>query len=627
MTDERNNLDPELQRIQRLLETAAADGVDQDVLRARNRLLGFMHSPVAVRSRRGGPGLLVAFAILVPAVAAALLVASILGVFKPTAFTPAPAAPTPSVGQTPTAPQEALLVIAQRSTGNAGNVTLGAAPDTVLITKMDGSVVAKATFKPAERPRYANAATILPPQVQAAAGAAFYIDGDGVVRRLDRDGTVTRVASFVTTEPQHMTSFAVSPDGAKLLASVFTFGAPTGQELPGPLTVGPSATHLEYADAGGQTRVVSSGALPNTIGNFMVVGWDRQGPIAGTAIALATQAVISEGWDSPLYHVDMRGNTLDRIGGSDCVVGLLAEGGAMLCVGDTVHGPAQVRTRLGDVLYTLPSGSLPYDSAAISPAGDRVAIQSVGPPTAKNHIDGRGYIAGIPSDFYSVGWADGQTLFGYSGDINHPKLAMIDMSGGQPAPARNFPINGFYIGVILAQDRNPTEGPYATVAAAQGYIRDRGADGPLTSDPTWSATGTLHVLHAYRLGTADSPGDYYFFFVGGYPVGQLFFEQGQGSSVVDDTTFMISYLAAAANDPHCCLSGGRVSVRIRWDGSRLVSLDHIRGAYQCFGSACDVYPFGSSKANPPEPPAVVSPQPQPSALRFNSRGRVERSLV
>jgi hypothetical protein len=100
------------------------------------------------------------------------------------------------------------------------------------------------------------------------------------------------------------------------------------------------------------------------------------------------------------------------------------------------------------VLYSLPSGSLPYYSAAISPAGDRVAIQSVGTPTSKNHIDGRGYIAGIPSDFYSVGWADGQTLFGYSGDINHPKLAMIEVGTGKPGPVRDFSINGFYVGVI-----------------------------------------------------------------------------------------------------------------------------------------------------------------------------------
>jgi len=349
-----------------------------------------------------------------------------------------------------TGTREALLVVSQRASGDAGNLTLGPAPDTVLLVKRDGTVVAKTTFKPAVRPLYTNAATILPPQVQVAAGAAFYIDGDGVVRRLDRVGKVATVASFTTTEPQHMTSFAVSPDGSKLMATVLTFGT-KGPDISQP-TIGPSYDNLELAVSGGPAQVLSHTTLAPTTGHFMVVGWDQQGPLAGTAILTATQNPLPEGWLSPLYHLNMAGDTTDRLGGSDCIVSQVAQGGNVLCAGSAFEGrAAQVRAGSGGAFYSLPSDSAAYDSAAISPTGDRVALRSVGSPTSPNRIYGRGYMAAIPYDFYSVGWTDGQTLVGYVGGSDQPKLATIDINGGQPGPARTFMVNGFYIGAIPAQ--------------------------------------------------------------------------------------------------------------------------------------------------------------------------------
>lgn len=450
MSDEQNNLDPELLRIQRLLDAAATSGLEQEVVRVRNKVVAFMHAPAAAHHRLRVSRLAVAFAVLVPAAAAAVLTASILGVFKPTAVGPVPAAPPPSVQLPSPAPLEPLLVISQRATGNPGNVTLGAAPDMVLLTTLDGRIVARATFKPAQRPSFTNAATILPPQVQAAAGAAYYVDGDGIVRRLDRDGHVSMVASFTTTEAQHMTSFAVSPDGAKVMATVLTWGASTS-DISHP-TIGPSFDNLEYSDAGGSTRVLSHTPLADTIGHFMVVRWDQQGPVAGTQVPAAAQNPLPEGWLSPLYHLNMAGDTTDRLGGADCTVGVVADDGPVLCEGSPFGGTtAQVRTAGGAVLYTLPTDALSHDSAAISPTGDRVAYQQQGAANAPNVIYGRGYSALIPSDFYSVGWTSGQTLAGYSGDINHPKLAMVDISNGKPGPARSFAVNGFYVGMIPAQ--------------------------------------------------------------------------------------------------------------------------------------------------------------------------------
>ena len=125
MTEERNNLDPELGRIQRLLETAAADGVEQDQLRVRNNLLRFIHSPSAVHPREWKSRLLVAFAILVPAAAAAVLAASILGVFRPTAYTPVPAGPTPSVQQPSPAAARRLRTLPLRRGRPTGHRRIG----------------------------------------------------------------------------------------------------------------------------------------------------------------------------------------------------------------------------------------------------------------------------------------------------------------------------------------------------------------------------------------------------------------------------------------------------------------------------------------------------------------------
>lgn len=122
-------------------------------------------------------------------------------------------------------------------------------------------------------------------------------------------------------------------------------------------------------------------------------------------------------------------------------------------------------------------------------------------------------------------------------------------------------------------------GPYSTAAAAERYVSANGlaAQAP---EATWRPAAVLHVIHASSTTGADSPGDWYFFFVGGKAVGQRYFTRASSADAVDDVTFAVSYLVFRQGDPHCCPSGGTSTVRFRWQGGQLTALDAMPGPIQ-----------------------------------------------
>jgi hypothetical protein len=122
-------------------------------------------------------------------------------------------------------------------------------------------------------------------------------------------------------------------------------------------------------------------------------------------------------------------------------------------------------------------------------------------------------------------------------------------------------------------------GPYSTAAAAERYVSANGlaAQAP---EATWRPAAVLHVIHASSTTGADSPGDWYFFFVGGKAVGQRYFTRASSADAVDDVTFAVSYLVFRQGDPHCCPSGGSSTVRFRWQGGQLTALDAMPGPIQ-----------------------------------------------
>jgi len=452
----------ELMTLEGRLRRAEATGGEQESLgRVLMKVQGHANSAPGSFSRRWGRRVSMFAVVGIPAAGAVAIAGILLLNANPhRPIVPGPIStpsiePTPAPSASASAPStEPLVVITQRLSapqavsGARGQRHAGQAPDTVLLARPDGTVVARATFKPAERPLITNAATIFPPQVRAAAGAAFYIDGDGVVRRLDRDGKITRVASFATSEPQHMTSFAVSPDGSRIMASVFTFGA-RGPGLPGAITLGPSYDNLELAEAGGATRILSHVALASTLGHFMVVGWDERGPVAGTGVLIATQNLAPVGWESPVYSLDLAGNITGQLAG-DCTAAMEVPGGRFLCSGSAFAGKAaRVNSEDGSVLWTLPATVLSWDSAVLSPGAGVVALKPMGSPSYHNHLYYRdGAQLPLPDDFRSTGWLDDGTLFGDQGDLNTAHLSTITVTSGHVGPVQRFPLDGAFAGTI-----------------------------------------------------------------------------------------------------------------------------------------------------------------------------------
>src|SRR5207302_912643 len=103
---------------------------------------------------------------------------------------------------------------------------------------------AKATFTPRSRPFIGNAAAVLEPEAHVAAGAVFYVDGQGTVRRLHAGAPPATVTTFPFLTSQTEFSFAVSGDGTALAASGFTFPPqasppPCDQPMACPFGAGP----------------------------------------------------------------------------------------------------------------------------------------------------------------------------------------------------------------------------------------------------------------------------------------------------------------------------------------------------------------------------------------------------
>src|SRR2546423_7316612 len=136
---------------------------------------------------------------LLPAAAVALASCGVAGQPRSAAH-PRPS-PTPSVASAPS-PTAGLLVIASGLPGiqQVNNPPTGQA--TVSIVDADGQVRARATFEPPPAPRIGNAGPLLQSPVRAAAGAAYYADKSGSVRKLTADGTISPVAKFPLTNQQ-----------------------------------------------------------------------------------------------------------------------------------------------------------------------------------------------------------------------------------------------------------------------------------------------------------------------------------------------------------------------------------------------------------------------------------------
>jgi hypothetical protein len=321
------------------------------------------------------------------------------------------------VGATPAArlPHLGLLVVLEAR--GAGS-TFGGGPDAydahdvVAVAGTDGYARAKQTFKPRSLPFIGNAGAIMQPEARVAAGAVFYIDSNGVVRRLSVNGSVAEVTTIPFGQPQQEVSFAVSPDGTHVIASVLTLPRknPSAQTPADPPYVAGSHGFIELfaADAGGPARSLvrrDLGTFSNTWQILRVVGWDDGGPLVTLQQSLGTQQGSLGTWfeGMQLAHLDAAGTPGPAFTPADCMPWQELDDASVLCSGGDFRNVTVINAG-GKTIASFPGVSGPF--LTLSP--DKAWLAYVGGAQSRS-----GSHVTLPDRFFPQGWLDATTIVGY----------------------------------------------------------------------------------------------------------------------------------------------------------------------------------------------------------------------
>jgi hypothetical protein len=271
---------------------------------------------------------------------------------------------------------------------------------------------------------------ILPPSAHVAAGKVYYADAKGIVRSLAVDGTVTIVATFPMTSSQQMLSFAVSPDGGRLLGTVFTIPknafSCTGAQ------VAATFTFNAYTAVSGQSsKLVYHQSWSHPPNVLELTGWDALGPIGQYPSVWATQGG-GPGLDLGAFvridpiTIKVRSEFSDP---SSCLTWNSVASGTFVCLPgpvirsantdeQVVDQPVSVRRANGTEIwrFTVTSANGAW-SPVLAPDGSHVIIccaDSDGPGLA-SWVVGRDTSQIVVGDGFSPeGWLDSRTLIGYT---------------------------------------------------------------------------------------------------------------------------------------------------------------------------------------------------------------------
>jgi hypothetical protein len=309
--------------------------------------------------------------------------------------------------------------------------------DTVAIVGLDGYARAKAKFTPRKGPYVPMAATMPQSEAQVGAAGVYYVDGNGVVRLLTESGESRIIATFPMTPDQHELWYTVSPDGSRLLAGVLTLPAivppPPGKDWP-PTMAGSWKFDLESANAGGPTTILqhveSADIADATLKPIFPVGWTQDGPVAMVGAPIATQNVWYGG---PLFRIGSTGQTLDRVGGADCLAASILPSGVVPC--DTSTGTVTVRSSGGQILSKPGVDGFVAKSLKLAPAGDAI--------TDGRHAATTTGLVTLPEGFVAEGWLDSQTVVGRQVDGN---LSYIRLDS--PKTLHDLGFKGDFVGTL-----------------------------------------------------------------------------------------------------------------------------------------------------------------------------------
>jgi len=370
------------------------------------------------------------------------------------------AASSPSA---PASPQPLLFALLQANgTPNAWTY------NTVVIAGLDGRVRATATFAPMPMPATGCMGAILQRSAHAAAGKVFFADAKGVIRSLAIDGGVTDVTTFPMTSSQQMLSFAVSPDGTRLLGTVFTV----------PTNAWPcdgSSPNTEYifdtyaANSGEPGRLVGHQTWSKPQNALALTGWDAVGPIGTFPTVWASQG----GGPGSTLGVKVRVDAATVKPGaalsdpSKCLAWDSNQSGSFVCTKDGVMTsggtpqqqvavPVSVRSADGTELWdSTVTGQNSAFGPFLAPDGQHVLICCNDLNLADPHelLIGRdGSQVNLAKGFYATGWLDATTAIGFlsPNPLSQSPVPFAYITASAPNTAVSMGFAGLFVGTVRA---------------------------------------------------------------------------------------------------------------------------------------------------------------------------------
>jgi hypothetical protein len=340
--------------------------------------------------------------------------------------------------------------------------------NTVVIAGIDGHEWAKTTFTPMPVPATGCMGAILQPSARVAAGEVFYADGKGVIRSLAIDGAVTSVTTFPMTTSQQMLSFAVSPDGTRLLGTVLT--VPTNAwPCDGSSSNAGYAFDTFTAISGQPSRKVDHQTWNTPQNVLALTGWDAVGPIGTYPTVWASQGGGPGSTLGVVVRVDAATvKPLAQLADpSKCQVWDSVSSGAFVCMDrsvmtgggtadQTVNQLVSVRNADGTELwhFTVTGQNAPF-GPFLAPDGQHVLICCNDLDLANSHelLVGRdGVQVNLAKGFGASGWLDSKTMVGWvnSDPLSQGPLPLAYVAAGAPDTVVSMGFTGLFVGTVRA---------------------------------------------------------------------------------------------------------------------------------------------------------------------------------
>lgn len=334
--------------------------------------------------------------------------------------------------------------------------TAAARPDTVVIGGLDGLARAQTTFTPISPPPIGCYGTALPTSAYVAAGEVFFADGSGVIRSLSVQGRVRTIATFQTSS-QQMLSFAVSPDGSQLLATVLTVPQMTssGAACTGSQQIYSGDFTLEVfsAPAGGNSKSLYHENLP--IGpskqypcTLELAGWDRVGPYGTHPACLGPAGGAGHYFGGPVVRVNAAtGQVLNQAADpTSCLVQDIAFSGDFVCIPPGIGADVIVRRRDGSEIWRFvaqPNDG--YNYAFLSPDERHVLAQGSGAEVLGSEGTDVKVVESQGDHVSFFGWLDASAVIGEGPNGN---LSYVSLDS--PATLVDLGFHGLFIATVPA---------------------------------------------------------------------------------------------------------------------------------------------------------------------------------